>query len=380
MKILYIGPWASDLALFGRRATNQAATAWSRGLLRALKEAGCSIRVCTHCREQFWPLGEMFPGEEPDFPASFPVRFSKYWNIPRLRDFSLIGTYRRMIRDEVARCRPDVVLLYNMEPYHCVVSDELTTLQMPWIPIILDENEVGERGWTSFSERVGGAAGLVFLSYWGFANCPLKLPKLHLDGGVCAENMKGLDEVVGVDGRKTVVYSGVYDEGYGGLNDLFDVFTAVETPSCRFVLTGKDAKGNLKRTLRREPRAEYRGFVTREELHDIHCGATVFVNPRPVEAFANRMTFPSKLLEYLSYGKPVVSTWTEGLAPDYREVLLVPEGHTPEAFARLVDEALNFSHDERRALQRRIAAWAVSHTWGKQAKRLVEFVESLGRG
>jgi glycosyltransferase involved in cell wall biosynthesis len=275
----------------------------------------------------------------------------------------------------VADSRPDVVLLYNMEPYHCVAADVLTALGVRWIPVILDENEVGACGWELFSQRVRDAAGLIFLSYWGFANCPVALPKLHLDGGVRSERVQDLTDLQNC-GQKTVVYSGVYDEGYGGLTRLFEIFAAVTDQTCRFVLTGKDAKGNLKRYLRHEPRAEYCGFVARDVLQRIHAQATVFVNPRPSDAPENRMTFPSKLLEYLSYGKPVVSTWTEGLAPEYRDVLLVPEGNTPEAFARLIDEALNCSCDERNALQRRIATWAASHTWEEQAKRLVAFLST----
>jgi len=374
MKILYIGPWASDLALFGRKAANQAATAWSRGLLDALVEGGCSVRVCTHCREQLWPLGELRPGNENDFFDTCPVRFSRYWNIPRLRDFSLMDAYQKMIRDEVAECPPDVVLLYNMEPYYVSAAEVLTELGVRWIPMILDENEVGARGWERFSKRVKDASGLIFLSYWGFANCPVALPKLHLDGGVRSASVQALTDLP--DGApKTVVYSGVYDEGYGGLSRLFEIFSAVADQSCRFLLTGKDAKGNLKRYLRQEPRAEYCGFVSRDALQRIHAQATVFVNPRPREASENRMTFPSKLLEYLSYGKPVVSTWTEGLASEYRDVLLVPEGNTPEAFARLIDEALYYSRDEQLELKQRILAWASAHTWKEQAKRLVAFIK-----
>ena len=41
MKILWIGPFFSDEALFKKKAANQAAAKWSRGLLKGLKHAGC---------------------------------------------------------------------------------------------------------------------------------------------------------------------------------------------------------------------------------------------------------------------------------------------------------------------------------------------------
>lgn len=380
LKILYIGPWASDQALFARKATNQAATQWARGLINGLLENGAEVRVCTHCREQVWPLGELRPGRREDFHEACGLRFSSYWNVPLARDAFLSGVYRKMIRDEVTECRPDIFLLYNMEPYHCAASDVLTALQVPWIPIILDENEVGEKGWERFTARVRDAAGLIFLSYWGFAHCPLTLPKLHLDGGVAPGRMQ---QGIGVQGqpRKTVVYSGVYDEGYGGLQKLFEIFSAVRNQACRFLLTGKDAQGNLKKYLKRDPRVEYLGFLSRDALMRVHAEASVFINPRPRQDSANRMTFPSKLLDYLAYGKPTVSTWTEGLAPDYRNLLLVPEQDTPEAYAALIDEALSESPDSRLKRENSIADWVSTHTWEDQAKRLIQWItqNDIGR-
>lgn len=376
MKILYIGPWASDQALFSRKATNQAATQWASELLRALTNCGCSVRVCTHCREQVWPLGELRPGRREDFHEACDSRFSAYWNLPLARDSFLAGAYRKMIHAEVVEYRPDIVLLYNMDSCHCAASEVLIDLQVPWIPIILDENEVGEKGWTHFSARVKGAAGVIFLSYWGFEHCPLPLPKMHLDGGVASGRMQhgiGVKE----QPQKTVVYSGVYDEGYGGLQKLFDIFSEVRSQTCRFLLTGKDAQGKLKRYLRRDPRVEYAGFLSRDELMRVHAESSVFINPRPSQYSENRMTFPSKLLDYLAYGKPIVSTWTEGLAPEYQNLLLVPALDTPKAYAALIDKTLMLTADDQMRLQQRIKSWTLTHTWQYQAERLVEFVNHV---
>ena len=330
INVLWLGPWHSDAALHGRKAVNQAATQWTRGLLRGLEDAGCLIRVCTHCSEQYWPQGDIWPGEPKDFDPTYPLQHVHYANLPFVREPWLAAAYQSMVAREVDSHRPDVVLSYNLAPHQCAVPDILAAQGIKWVPIILDQDDPEPDGWAAFRKQSRGASGLVFLSHWGFRHCPAEVPVLHLDGGV--------DQWRGKEGErhtaKTVVYSGKYDDRYGGLDKLFEVFAAVEVPGCQFVLTGKDPKNRLSRYLRAEPRAKYFGFVDEQILHTIHVSASAFINPRPPAVADNRMTFPSKLIHYLSYGKPVVSTWTDGLAPEYRDLLLVPPEAAPWEFAR----------------------------------------------
>ncbi|MBM4165096.1 MAG: glycosyltransferase family 4 protein [Lentisphaerae bacterium] len=366
LRLLWLGPWHSDEALFGRRAVNQAATQWSRGLLRGLDAAGCTIRVCTHCREQYWPGGELLPGRKADFDASYPVRAGRYLNVPLARDRSLRTLYRRLVREEIRAFRPDIVFGYNLASYHRAAVPLLAEAGIRWVPIILDQDDPAADGWTTFTCQSRGAAGLVFLSHWGYVNCPLSVPRLHLDGGVDRWRDEGGSEA----GDRWVVYSGKYDDQYGGLDLLFEMFARVRTPGCRFILTGKDPKERLAVYLRQEPRAEYRGFLAEDALHALHLRASVFVNPRPPTVSDNRMTFPSKLLHYLAYGKPVVSTWTDGLSPEYREWLLVPQQPTAEGYAALIDRALTTEYGGERLQSQR--DWVLrTRTWERQAERLL---------
>ena len=116
--------------------------------------------------------------------------------------------------------------------------------------------------------------------------------------------------------------------------------------------------------------------MTTEELHRLHVQASAFLNIRPPEISDNKMIFPSKILNYLSYGKPTVSSWTPGLSPEYREFLLVPKDHTAEGFAQKIDEVLNWTAEERVAYKEKLAKWFPStHTWDVQAQRLIDWLQ-----
>ena len=63
----------------------------------------------------------------------------------------------------------------------------------------------------------------------------------------------------------------------------------------------------------------------------------VLVNPRPPSLPEHRYNFPSKILEYLTTGRPVISTTSADIAEEYGKYLLLLTDETPEAFAHLIE-------------------------------------------
>lgn len=306
LRILWLGHWHSDKALFKHKAVNQAATAWTRGFLGGLMNENCEIFVCSHCWEQSWPLGTLIPGKKSDFDQSLPLKYVKYLNLPGLKNLCLQNLYKSMVACVLRDFKPDVVLSYNLYSYHCGVKELVNKAGAKWIPVILDQVDPQIDNWGFFKKQSKGAAGIVFLSYWGYKNCPLSVPKIHFDGGVNnlvkQANADQPDDIV--------VYSGKYDDCYGGLDLLFDIFKKIKHPNCKFVLTGKDPNNVLRKYLNEDNRFEYLGFMHDKSFSELCFKSSVFINPRPPLVRDNRMAFPSKLLNYLQYGKPVVSTWT----------------------------------------------------------------------
>ena len=61
----------------------------------------------------------------------------------------------------------------------------------------------------------------------------------------------------------------------------------------------------------------YGGVVEAKELPEIYAWADALVNPRPVNQMFVKYSFPSKLLEYMESGTPVVSTQLPGIPAEY---------------------------------------------------------------
>jgi len=87
-----------------------------------------------------------------------------------------------------------------------------------------------------------------------------------------------------------------------------------------------------------DPRIRYLGFLERDELLERLRRSLVLVNPRPAGRPENRYNFPSKILEYLATGRPVISLASGDIAEEYGHLLILLADEAPESFARLIDE------------------------------------------
>lgn len=376
MKILWCGPFYSDLALTDKRTPNQAAARWSRGLLRGLEACGVELRVIDHCPEQVWPRGRVFwqSGNQKWFLDWFPCERIGYLNVVGMREFWRCWQYRRAVQRVLKVWRPDVVLAYNsLHPFHVAAMAVAKRAGVKCVPIILDGDDPRRDDWGWIKRTTKDADGIVFLSWWMKEHCPVKVPLLHMDGG--AEEFKGECR------QKTsspfvLVHTGALDY-WRGLNFMRGVIAACKRTDVKFVFCGKCDREKMWRDLGSDPRVEVKGFVSAAEVDEICRKADVFLNVREPNVGDNVLNYPSKVPQYLAWGKPVVSTWIDSFSPDYRDVLEVCD-NTPEGFAKVLDGVLEWSEAKRSKKFDQIKSWFEERkSWAKQAERLVDFVSGI---
>ena len=160
-----------------------------------------------------------------------------------------------------------------------------------------------------------------------------------------------------------------------GVELLADAFGDLSQRDVELWFCGKGRNARVEAAARRDARVKVLGAVTESRLTELSRTAYVFVNPRLSDVPGNAMLFPSKLLRYLAYGKPVVSTWTEGLAPEYRSILRIPSDETPAGLAASIDDVLGWDAERVEELRLRIGRFIDGRLWSVQAKRLVGWME-----
>ena len=99
----------------------------------------------------------------------------------------------------------------------------------------------------------------------------------------------------------------------------------------------------LKEIAARDERIVYGGMLLSSQVVEKEMQATLLVNPRPTHEEFVRYSFPSKTMEYMSTGTPVLTTCLPGMPEEYRPYVYLIREETPQGIARALKETLSQS-------------------------------------
>ena len=370
---LWIGGVFSESALLNNSAVSTAANRWQTGLIEALNERRVPMLMLSYLPEPVWPKGKLRPGCQDELDSQFEGHMVHYWNFPFIRTGSLRQSHLKRFR-EVCETYGNPLAVFSYNPAPWSVSLGLyaqTRLGIPWIDICADHYDPGNN-WAQYAPGAKMAKGHMFLSYQAFLNCPSS-KKIHLDGGISCFKF---DSEVQSTNKKIILYTGMLSV-WGGVSFLLKAFAKISALDIELWVCGQGSNADLEAALEQDFRIKFFGLVSESRLQEICKEASVLVNPRPSNVDGNAMNFPSKILEYLSYGKPVISTWTPGLSPEYRNVLEVLGEESEDCLANTIKEVLHWSDEKRNEHSVKIRDFLLEKkTWKQQADRLVDWLEA----
>lgn len=144
---------------------------------------------------------------------------------------------------------------------------------------------------------------------------------------------------------KEIVYTGKMNMAFG-IKNLVDSFMNLNCEDYRLVLCGDgDARDYVIEKSKEDNRIIYRGQVPPEEAKRIMDSASVLVNPRPNDSEYTKYSFPSKNIEYLMSGKPVVAYMLDGMPECYSDFIYTIEN---ENIKNALIGALNENNNEKK--------------------------------
>lgn len=146
---------------------------------------------------------------------------------------------------------------------------------------------------------------------------------------------------------KTVVYTGTLNEKFGVVN-LIKAFHAIDDRNVRLKICGRgDSEDLIKKYALKDDRIQFLGQVSNEEAVRLQNNATVLVNPRQNNEDFTKYSFPSKNLEYLLAGKPVVAYKLDGIPDEYDKYFHYVEDNTIESLSNTIKKVVNLPYEER---------------------------------
>ena len=166
--------------------------------------------------------------------------------------------------------------------------------------------------------------------------------------GIATDCFEGVSSVSGESDTKTILYSGILAKRYG-LVDLVKAFTRLPNPDYRLVICGEgDSEGFIKLESQKDKRIVFNGLLPRSEVLSLQKSASVLVNPRSNDEEYTRYSFPSKILEYMSSGTPVISYKLDGIPNEYFQYMYTinERGRAEDAIYSTLKDILSKSEEE----------------------------------
>ena len=184
------------------------------------------------------------------------------------------------------------------------------------------------------------------------------------------------ESVVKKDSPRTMLYAGGLHVKYG-LKMLVDAFVQSGVDGKLVIYGDGPYASELREVSAQSDKVEYRGVAPNAEVVEAEHKASVLVNPRfTTEAFSP-YSFPSKNMEYMASGTPLLTTNLPGMPEEYHEYVYLFEAETVDAYAETIRQVFAKSDEELQQLGVRAKRFVLENKNNEvQAKRIVEFIQS----
>lgn len=307
-KVWWIGPLVQHKDVYLYKAHSAAANLWQLGFISGLFKNDLQVFVASYVPFPAWPRGPFWVDS---YKSALDVRSAMistgYVNIFFFRELFIgISLFFKLIfRKDWLSDELITVITYNPILRHRIIPFLLKNFwnrKTKWLSILADGYVKGNPDKT------------IFLSHDYYER--FKGSKSFLDGGIPESNFSFIEPS---NEKKILVFAGSQSK-LTGIKDFIDLFVKIDQKDFELHLFGYPSDPEINKICSLSGRVKQFGFVRDEVLTAACENAFAFVSPRSTNDFANT-TFPSKLLYYLQFEKPIVSAKTKALHSKYDHLL-----------------------------------------------------------
>lgn len=176
--------------------------------------------------------------------------------------------------------------------------------------------------------------------------------------------------------KKVIIYAGGLYERYG-LKMLVDAFIQANVDKTELWLYGDGPFAKqLPEYIHRDSRIVYKGICPNQEVVNAESRATLLVNPRPTNEEFAKYSFPSKNMEYMVSGTPVLTTPLPGMPSEYYSyVYLFDKGENTVGYAKSLEEVLAKPNEELLQMGKKAREFVLCEKNNvKQARRIIDLI------
>lgn len=400
MKILYFGT-VCDITEYDKLLANTsnkpsvAPIVFENALLDGFAKNGADLEIHSFPMIPTFPASKIlhFGRCENTLESGYKCRWLNTWNLPFIKQFSRRRDAKKILRKWGREYRGEgVVFTYSIPPF--LVKDvikyaekySLKTITI--IPDLLRDMYINENS-KSFITKIKNA----------YLRPALKLQS-SFDGYIYLTDamhevvapekpyrvMEGIADISGItkpdtnlkSNKRAIMYAGMLHEKYGIMN-LVDAFEELNDANTELWLFGDgSAVEKIKERASENPLIKFFGTVNRSVILDFEKKATLLINPRNPEEEFTKFSFPSKTIEYMLSGTPLISTKLKGIPDEYFEYIFSVDNNSTLSLCNVMKHALSLTDDELVSMGSKAQVFiAENKNSQKQVKGIIDFIKEV---
>ncbi|WP_194727118.1 glycosyltransferase [Noviherbaspirillum malthae] len=174
---------------------------------------------------------------------------------------------------------------------------------------------------------------------------------------------------------RSFLYTGTLARRYG-ITTLIDAFEQLTDDDIELWICGEgDSKDYISQAAERDKRIKYFGQIGRDEVVMLQNKATILVNPRPPDGEFTKYSFPSKIIEYMASGRPIIMYRLAGIPEDYAPYYISPEGVGSDYLAMCMKKTLDMSIEELNSMAEKAQSFVLSKKNATtQTKKILDLI------
>lgn len=191
---------------------------------------------------------------------------------------------------------------------------------------------------------------------------------------LCDSSIDNIDTIEKVHPR-TVIYAGGIYEIYG-LKMLAEGFLKAGVEDAKLVCYGQGSYvDELRKLCEQHSNIEYRGVATNDIVVSEEQKATLLVNPRFTTEEFTKYSFPSKTMEYMASGTPLLTTKLPGMPEEYYPYVFLFQEETVDGYADAIRKVLSYSEWELRSFGYKASQFVLLNKNNvRQGMRVLNFI------
>lgn len=203
---------------------------------------------------------------------------------------------------------------------------------------------------------------------------PSQKPYVVLEGHADLA-MKNVPCISDNTSKKIVLYAGALFEKYGIANLVHSFIKTAKANEELHIYGDGEYANTLKEIADSHAQIIYHGPRPNHEIVEAECSATLLVNPRAGDEDYTKYSFPSKTMEYMASGTPVLCAKLPGFPDEYDGYLFYFDDARQDGLANALRSVLDLPANELEIMGQKAKSFVLEEkNHIKQAEHIIRFV------